>query len=127
MPRQVDVAVFCLWMTAAVSLGMVFLIFTVRGLALSPATLVSAAVVAAFSLAIYGGIAWKLSQGRNWARIVYLIIVLLWLCQSAVSAKLLIRSPLPLASVLIQAVLHLTALTLLFTNPGRHWFRPGSD
>jgi hypothetical protein len=101
--------------------------FMVRGLAPSPATLVSAAVIAALSLAIYGGLAWKLSQGRNWARIVYLIFVLLWLCQCALSAKALIRSPLPLASVLIQAVLHLTALSLLFTNPGRLWFRPSSD
>ncbi len=80
---------------------------------------------AIFTFAILGFLIWKLGQGRNWARIVFLVLFLfgivpyLFVVRSEF-ARSLASGTLSIVQFVPQAV----GLFLIFTSPGKQWFQP---
>ena len=88
----------------------------------APLILAALIVVSVFALGFF--VVWKISAGRNWARIILLVLVLINL-PFAVLANIseLKRSVLSGAfSILIEAILWLGTY-LLFTRNSNLWFR----
>ena len=79
-------------------------------------------------LALSALLIWKISQGRNWARVTFLILFITGFIIAAVSLPLTIRSgQLNLAdeiSVAVQILIQIYAAFLLAANPGKSWFSP---
>jgi uncharacterized membrane protein len=80
-----------------------------------------------FGLAIYAFLIAKISSGRNWARIAFLVLtvadLLLSLPGLPVSFE---RNPLGTGVSLVGMVLQVWGLALLFMSPGKGWFHSGS-
>jgi len=81
-------------------------------------------------VATFALLAWLMYEiwvGRNWARITYAV---LWILGFAVYVPILIRffhfSSIAGAINLLQGLLQAVALYLVFTEPGRGWFRAKS-
>ena len=80
--------------------------------------------VIGFVSATYCLFLWKISEGRNWARIVFLVVFVLgvlpyvFILRSEFS-----RSPLLATLSILQAGIQGWGLFLLFTSPGKEWFR----
>ncbi len=124
-PKQVTTAVNLLWII--MGLGVISSIFTfsssleianVSGLGLRWLifTLYFTYLLLAFLI-------WKIGQGRNWARITYLILFVIGVpftlynyLTSEVSLFLIISG---LAGIIVQIVV----LTLLFQKPSSEWFK----
>lgn len=120
-PLAVARAVNCLW--ASLGLGLVKTIFDMQHL--------SAQATPAFTnfilLAVFGITAlfiYKMAQGRNWARITYLVLTALGLLPWLPMAEFA-RSPVLGAFSALQFGLQALALCLLFTRPAKLWFKPG--
>jgi hypothetical protein len=69
----------------------------------------------------------KIYEGRNWARILHLVIVLLSIAGSVLAyrfiAQMLSSAPAMVkASLLLSPMLNLYIVWLLFFTPGRKWF-----
>jgi hypothetical protein len=79
---------------------------------------IAAAIMAFFCLLIF-----KISSGRNWARVTFVVIFLLGLVLGlpGLMAEFQRAPALALVSV-VTAVLQLWAVILLFTSPGKGWF-----
>ncbi len=83
------------------------------------------AFVLIFTFAISAFFIWKTDQGKNWARIVLLVLFLLGI----VPYLFIVRSEFaraPASGILStgQAVLQAIGLFLIFSNPGKEWFQP---
>jgi hypothetical protein len=120
-PRQVVLAVQLLWamlalgavnsavqwprLTESVSLGMVLSVQLV-------------------TLAVIGGLTIMISRGRNWARIVYLVLFLIGVPGFVVQMPGLFAYSV-LAGLLsaAQGLAQVVAMLLVFTEPGRRWYR----
>jgi hypothetical protein len=78
----------------------------------------------ALSLLIVGLLVWKISQGKNWARITYLVLCLfgLPLYLSFVRAAIGRSTALVVLTVL-QALMQLAALFLIFVTQTKDWFK----
>ena len=68
---------------------------------------------------------WKIGQGKNWARIVFLVLFLL----GVVPFLFIVRSEFarsPASGLLstVQCGLQVVAFFLIFTSPGKEWFQP---
>jgi hypothetical protein len=78
----------------------------------------------AFMMAILFWLYYKIFQGRNWARIVWLVFSLLGFAMLPFTFKLLNAMP---GVVKVQMVLGfgvtLVIIWLLFFSPGKHWFQ----
>jgi len=77
-----------------------------------------------FSLLIMAWLTHKTNQGRNWARITFLV---LYIVGTLISIPMLFMVPHSIVDVgvyIIQAVLQLAALIMLFSQNARPWFRP---
>jgi len=76
---------------------------------------------------VFGLTAWlvvKISAGRNWARITFLVLFLVGAVPYALNLVAMFdRSVLTGAVSAIQFALQLCALYLIFTGPGAGWFR----
>ena len=74
-----------------------------------------------------GLIAWltiKIYQGRNWARITLLIVILIGLPRFITQLPALYERSFVVAAIAVLiSVLELVALGLTFVGPGSHWFR----
>jgi hypothetical protein len=67
----------------------------------------------------------KVSAGRNWARIVILVLMLLGIASLPMLWPYLgAATPIQLIVGATQQVLTLVVLILVFTSPGKFWFRP---
>ena len=120
-PRAVGIAVYLMILTLL--LGMVVLALDYDYMvALAPAAGVLGAV--AISVLISGLLIWKISQGRNWARIVMLVFFIFG-CFSAynIIMQSLERSVLLGGLQVLQQACQLVALVLLFIPPGSEYFR----
>lgn len=78
----------------------------------------------AFTLVIVFWLYYKIFQGRNWARIVWLVFSLLGLAMMPFTYKLLDAGP-PVLKVqmLLGLGITLVIMWLLFFSPGKLWFR----
>jgi hypothetical protein len=77
-----------------------------------------------FTLIILAWLTHKTNQGRNWARITFLV---LYLFGTLVSIPALIMTPQTTVNVgvfIIQAALQAITLIMLFSRDARPWFRP---
>jgi hypothetical protein len=76
---------------------------------------------------IGGWIYYKIWQGRNWARIVYLVFILIGFVGLVVVRATGITASAPAsirAGSLVGMILAAAVVWLLFFSPGRVWFRP---
>jgi hypothetical protein len=81
-----------------------------------------------FTLAIVGFLILKIGQGRNWARIVFLVFSALgFLPFLFVLRSEFARSPALGTLSVLQVGLQLFALLLIFTSPGKEWFHAYDD
>lgn len=120
-PIEVSRAVNCLWVSLA--LGFLKALIDMQHMSAQNApgfiNFILVAVIAINALLIY-----KIAQGKNWARITYLVLMVLG---SLPSVPLLMnefgRSPILGAFGIIQIGLQIFALWLLFTSPGKAWFK----
>lgn len=69
---------------------------------------------------------YKIYSGRNWARVLYLVFVLLGLlifASSTVRAQIFAAPLIARASTVVNNGIALAVLWLLFTRPGSTWFK----
>ena len=120
-PKETTSAIQFLY--ASLAIGLIRAVFGLTQRASGAALILAALiVVSVFVLAFF--LVWKISSGRNWARIILLILVLINL-PFAVLANVseLKRSVLSGAlSILIEAILWIGTY-LLFTRNSNLWFR----
>jgi peptidoglycan/LPS O-acetylase OafA/YrhL len=128
-PIAVRRAVSLLWASTALVVVAIAAMWT--GLLTRPGDPQSTVVDTATNLLTFGLlalIAWKISQGRNWARWVLAIVVFLGVL-SAVFSLLVVpelwlsMSFLFIGLGLLQTVLQVLALVLAFSSEARPWFR----
>ena len=78
----------------------------------------------AFTLVILFWLYYKIFQGRNWARITWLVLTLLGLAMMPMTYKFLGAAPSILKlQMLIGFGITLVILWMLFFSPGKRWFR----
>jgi protein-S-isoprenylcysteine O-methyltransferase Ste14 len=66
----------------------------------------------------------KTRRGRNWARITFLALTIVGLPFSLPQfSEMFARAPVSALIGIVQVLLQVSALYLIFTAPGRHWFR----
>ena len=118
-PSQVSKAIGLLWF----SLGLAFV-----NVLTDPEYLVLDFIttLTVFILGIRALVIWKVSVGRNWARIFTLVMFLLsGLAYLVTLTSTFSGSRLIGLSVLLQLAFELVALYLIFTEPGAGWFKRG--
>src|SRR5688572_3939693 len=120
-PKQVSMAAQMLW--ATLGLGVINTALQWEYLT----AVFSVEMLVAIQLVTLGIVAWltiKISAGRNWARITYLVLTILGL--PAILLQLpatFARAPVSGLIGGLQLALQLYALYLIFFEPGRRWFR----
>lgn len=120
-PAEARLAIILLWIGFA--LGPVGSAFQVDFL-LSQAPLGFTMTVALVTYAILALFIHKISVGRNWARISYLVLFSLGLVPAfPLLVTTFERSVLVGLLYVCQWILQITALYLLFSRPGANWFR----
>ena len=78
----------------------------------------------AFTFVLLFWLYYKIFQGRNWARILWLVLSLLGLAMMPFTYKLLGAMPgITKLQMTIGFGLTLVIIWLLFFSPGKHWFR----
>ena len=119
-PPSVVLAVNLLW--GGIALGLARLLLDPAALVASNKAMVTAGAFV-LALAIYAFLIFKISAGRNWARITLLVLVLgdLVLSGPAVVSGFS-RAPLAVILALGGSAVLLCGLALLFIGPGKGWF-----
>ncbi len=121
-PRQVGVATALLWISLALGVPTMYLTMA-RDTDTGFQPLFIALIVILFAIAAFVNV--QVHRGRNWARIVVLIMtilsamVLLFPGEEAVPPGVL-ENVLNVASLLLE----IAAAYLLYSHPGKLWFRP---
>ncbi len=122
-PQPVVIAVNLLW--ASLVVGLVKMLMDFSNLsAVAPAAFTNFTLI--FTFALIGFLIFKISAGKNWARITFLFLFVIGVLpvlpfvvgefsRSAVFGALSVA----------QIGLQVYALFLLFTQPGSSWFRKG--
>ena len=123
-PRSVSSAVNLLWASLVVGLLKVFMDLSHLGDMASVAAIVVLSVV---FVALFGFLYFKISVGKNWARITLLVMGVIGIVPtfSIVSTEFS-RSVVVGTLSLLQLTLQTYAAFLLFTQPGSNWFRKGA-
>lgn len=121
-PRQVQIAVALLWLSLALGIPEAVLSSRqVEGAAAGVA--VTVAMLLIFGL--FGLVTVRLHQGRNWARIVMLVLtalsVVTMLFPSDESSA---QGPLLQGLYLFDVLIEVIAMYLVFSKPGSGWFKP---
>lgn len=120
-PKSITLAMALLW--ASLALGLAKFAMSYSSLAATPNLKVTLAVLGA-TLAVYILLIVMMSKGKNWARIAFLVLFLIGLVPSLPTLLAdFARSPLIGGLGLGDVVLQAWALVLVFTNPGKTWFR----
>lgn len=120
-PQSVRAAVNLLW--ASLVVGLVKMLMDFSNLsAVAPAAFTNFVLI--FTFAIIGFLIFKLSAGRNWARITFLVMFVIGMLPTLpLVLSEFSRSPVVGALSVAQIGLQVYALFLLFTKPGSVWFR----
>jgi hypothetical protein len=77
-----------------------------------------------FTLLIMAWLTHKTNQGRNWARITFLILYILGTAISIPAFLVAPHSTTDFGIFIIQAILQAAALVMLFRREARPWFKP---
>jgi len=120
-PRQVSFAVGLLW--ASLLLSLPSLIFSISG---ESGNSVALAAIIGLVLVIYALVACLnicISRGRNWARFVSLMFVLLGLGMLVFMPKTPETTAIEQIVSGLTTLLDVVAMYLLFTKPGSLWFK----
>jgi protein-S-isoprenylcysteine O-methyltransferase Ste14 len=120
-PAQVRTAIVLLWVTFALAFPMMAFEFDKLSGAGEIAFL-GAFTGAMLALAAFLNV--KISEGRNWARWVYLAITILGLVSYAFPDATKSMSVVEVALAVASFVLTGATLYLIFTKPGALWFGP---
>jgi len=119
-PRAVAVAVYLLWATLA--LAVLRFVLDWASLSAAPNAMLVAGIIAVV-LALYAFLYVMISAGRNWARIMLLVLVAADVILSAPNvANEFGRAPLVSSLAIGASGLQVLGLFLLFTSPGKTWF-----
>lgn len=120
-PQSVRVAVNLLWASLAVGLVKMLMDFSSL-IAVGPAAFTNFVLIVIFAIA--GFLIFKLSAGRNWARMTFLLLFVIGMLPTLpLVLSEFSRSPVVGALSAAQIGLQVYALFLLFTKPGSAWFR----
>lgn len=120
-PLQIKTATSFLW--TVLGMGVLITLLDFRYLtAISSVSFI--VLITLFSSFVMGLLTYKISIGRNWARIVFLVMFVIGAFSylkalSAMFERSVVIGILSLAQLIMQ----LYALYLIFTNPGSSWFR----
>jgi hypothetical protein len=124
-PPEISRAISLLWASLAVGLvktPMQWAYLTAQ------ASIAFTGFILVFTLAILSFLILKIGQGRNWARIVFLVfsglgfLPFLFVLRSEFA-----RSPALGTFSVLQVGLQVFALFLVFTSPGKEWFQAKGD
>lgn len=120
-PQAVVTAINLLWASLAVGLVKMLLDFSNLS-AVAPAAFTNFVLI--FTFALIGFLIFKISAGRNWARITFLVMFVIGVLPTLpfVLGEFS-RSAVVGALSVAQIGLQVYALFLLFTQPGSSWFR----
>ena len=120
-PIQVTRAVILLWVSLGFGLAIGALDWQHLASIQSPGFTI---YIAVFGLAIMALLIYKISLGRNWARITVLVLMVFGALPYVSDLADMFRSSMFVGFLsLAQLGLQLFALYLIFTNPGKTWFR----
>ncbi|MFZ5812167.1 MAG: hypothetical protein ACOY4F_09010 [Thermodesulfobacteriota bacterium] len=120
-PQPIVTAVNLLWASLAVGLVKMLMDFS-NFSAVAPAVLTSFVLI--FTLSLIGFLIIKISAGRNWARITFLVLFIIGVLPTLpIVLGEFSRSAVVGALSVAQICLQVYALILLFTLPGSSWFR----
>lgn len=120
-PQAVVTAVNLLWASLAVGLVKMLMDFSNLS-AVAPAAFTN--FVLFFTFALIGFLIFKISAGRNWARITFLVMFIIGVLPTLpIVLGEFSRSAVVGALSVAQIGLQVYALFLLFTQPGSSWFR----
>jgi len=120
-PRTVALAVNLLW--ASLAIGFAKIPLDLPSLAAVPSPGIVWPVVILL-LAFICFVIFKISSGRNWARITFLILFLIGLVTAVPTlASEFARAPVVGILSIVQGIVQGYAMYLVFTNPGKTWFQ----
>ena len=120
-PQPVVTAVYLLWVSLAVGLVKMLMYFSnLSGMAAAAFT----SFILIFTFALIAFLIFKISAGRNWARITFLVMFIIGVLPTLpIVLGEFSRSAVVGALSAAQIGLQVYALFLLFTQPGSSWFR----
>jgi hypothetical protein len=119
-PKAVGIAVLILWLALVV--GLVTSVASLSHTAL-PVSSTLVYSILAITFAVSALFVYKISLGRNWARITYLILMLLGMFKTVPSLISAIgHAPFAGALSAVVVVGQLVAMGLLFTGSSNGWF-----
>jgi hypothetical protein len=123
-PREVAWATSLLWASFAMGLFTTALDWSYER-SLQP---VSKLVLdGALTFLVLAFLIWKISQGKNWARIVYLVLFLFGGVFYFTFVRAAIgRSTAVALLTILQSLMQLVALILVFVGPAKDWFKPST-
>jgi hypothetical protein len=120
-PRQVVWATSLLWTSLALGLFTTVLDWSYER-SLAPVSKLVSDLALTFLFLSF--LIWKISQGRNWARIVYLVLFLFGgVFYFTFAAAAIRRSTAVAFLTILQGVMQFAALVLVFGVPGKDWFK----
>ena len=124
-PREVAWATSLLWASFAVGLFTMALDWSYESSVQPISKLVLDGAVAFLILAF---LIWKISQGKNWARIVYLVLFLLGMFFYFTFARVAIGRSIAVALLtVLQSLMQLVALIFVFVGPAKEWFKASTN
>jgi Ca2+/H+ antiporter len=132
-PNNVVIAVYLLWFQLAIGIpGMVYQVLNpsteVAAGAMRTALFVTTSLIVIGSVALYAFLNWKCWQGRNWARIVHLIFLILGLVMIFWALRATFtQSRIQGVVYIVQMMLNVAAVVLLFTRPASAWYKALRD
>lgn len=123
-PSQIRTAVNLLWVSLAIGFAKSFI--DMQHLS-AQASSAFTNFILVFVIAVMALLIVSISKGKNWARIIFLVLFVLG---SLPAVPLVLgeftRSPLLGAFSIVQIAIQIFALYLLFTKPGSRWFKKES-
>jgi succinate-acetate transporter protein len=120
-PPQISRATGLLWLTLVVGVLMSIINWRQN---MANGRLVFDLVLLVLVFGLFALLIWKIGQGRNWARIVFLLLFGFGSVSSCVLAYgRFHRSPGTGIVSLVDSVVWLYVVWLLFVSPGKKWFR----
>ena len=124
-PIEIKKALNCIWAGLALAIMMPYLDWHYIQNAKPQISVTSVSFALIITIVIYVWLINKVSKGRNWARITFLVLVAVG---SIPNLQTLIiefnRSIIIGCNSALQLILQFIALWLLFTKPGSTWFKP---
>lgn len=120
MPKEMALALVLLWL--GLTLAAASLTFEYQRSAAEERSFVF--LVGGLVLVIAGGLNVCIARRQNWARLVYLLLVIIGFIALPVTFDQLAAMPdYEVALEAVSYILDLAVLALLFTRPGASWFR----